>query len=205
MASRSYHNVLYMATSRISGPRLRQGGHPGQEVLPVLGIPEDGRPFDPSHHHVVEGAGGIQASLTWHGEPIVSQCAVHGNVPDFERPGFRTSLPGDAVSESLRIDNARQSPDPERRDGLRPRVSPHVSVALWQEGACSRVPTISPRASFDLTPLLLLQHPSSALWVVQCLCRERQTARSKRQFAQTPLNNRRRQHRVHSSHREDHT
>ena len=35
------------------GPRLHDSPHPGEEVLPVLSVPKDRRPFDPPNHNMV--------------------------------------------------------------------------------------------------------------------------------------------------------
>ncbi len=45
------------------GPPLRQTGQARHEVGAVGIIPEDGAPFEPAHHDMVQDAGGIEAGL----------------------------------------------------------------------------------------------------------------------------------------------
>jgi len=50
------------------GAGLGEGGHAGDEVGAIDVIPEQGCPFDPPHHQMVQGVRGVQASLAWHHE-----------------------------------------------------------------------------------------------------------------------------------------
>jgi hypothetical protein len=48
------------------GARGREGREPAEEILAVRVVGKDHAPFQASHHHVVEGSGGIEASLARH-------------------------------------------------------------------------------------------------------------------------------------------
>src|SRR3970282_715994 len=60
---------------------LGEGRQPGDEVHPVLVIPEDGAPLDPPHHDMVQGIGGIQPGATGHSGRSLAQSDESGNVP----------------------------------------------------------------------------------------------------------------------------
>jgi hypothetical protein len=48
----------------VSAPGFGQRSQAGDKICQVAVIPEDGRLFDPPHHHVVEGVERMQAGLS---------------------------------------------------------------------------------------------------------------------------------------------
>jgi len=60
----------------------RERRQPGEEIRPVGVVPKDRPPFDPTHHHVVEDARGIEARLAGHER----KCSIHCTI--CQRPLF---------------------------------------------------------------------------------------------------------------------
>ena len=61
--------------------RLDERSQPAHEVRAVGAVPEDRRLLDAPHHHVVEGAEGVEARLTGHGGRSLAQGAIGCPVP----------------------------------------------------------------------------------------------------------------------------
>jgi len=66
--SAATQSPLWMEGPGADGERaLLHEAHEAVEEFGPIGVtPEDGGPFEPAHHHVVEGVRGIEASLAGH-------------------------------------------------------------------------------------------------------------------------------------------
>jgi len=63
--SRRFERITQAYTVR--APCCAKAREAVEEVGPIGVTPEDGRPLDPAHHHVVEGVRGIERGLAGHG------------------------------------------------------------------------------------------------------------------------------------------
>ena len=80
-AGRCIRELLAALRQAPVSPGGRPSRQPGDEVGPILVIPEEGAPLDPPHHDMVQGIGGIQPGATGHSGRSLAQSDESGNVP----------------------------------------------------------------------------------------------------------------------------